>query len=120
MRASRPWCAPPLRDRGMSDASFREFVLEQLEGLPQLHGRAMFGGHGLYLGETFFGIIHRGALYFRTDAVSRPDYERAGMRSFRPNPEQRLKAYFEVPPEVLEDPEMLQAWAQRAAAAKTS
>ena len=99
----------------MADTSFRDFVLEQLEGIPDLRCRAMFGGYGLYWGDTFFAIIHRGSLYFRTDPVSRREYESWGMSSFMPNPEQRLKAYFEVPPHVLEDPETLVSWARRAA-----
>jgi hypothetical protein len=31
----------------------------------------MFGGHGLYLGDRFFGIINGGHAWFRTDAASR-------------------------------------------------
>ncbi|HEX6928346.1 MAG TPA: TfoX/Sxy family protein [Gammaproteobacteria bacterium] len=102
----------------MSDASFRDFVLEQLTGMHGLACRAMFGGHGLYADEVFFGIIHRGALYFRTDEQSRPEYERRGMRPFMPGPRQSLKAYYEVPAEILEDPESLIEWARRARMAK--
>lgn len=104
----------------MSDVSFRDFVLEQLDGLHGLRCKPMFGGHGLYLNDAFFGIIHHGVLYFRTDPASRPEFERRGMRSFMPNPGQRLKAYFEVPAEVLEEPDELAAWARRAVAARSS
>lgn len=101
----------------MADTSFRDFVLEQLEDLHGLVCRPMFGGHGLYSDEVFFGIIHRGALYFRTDEQSRPEYLRQGMRPFMPKPRQSLKAYYEVPAGVLEDPELLVEWARRAMAA---
>ncbi len=104
----------------MADASFRDFVLDQLAGLRGLDCRAMFGGYGLYADERFFGIVHRGALYFRTDEQSRPDYLRRGMRPFVPGPRQSLKAYYEVPAEILEDPESLLDWARRALAAKHS
>lgn len=102
----------------MSDASFRDFVLEQLEGVDALACRRMFGGYGLYGGDVFFGIIHRGALYFRTDEKSRVEYLRHGMRPFMPTPRQSLKAYYEVPADVLEEPELLAEWARRAMAAR--
>ena len=35
-----------------------------------------------------------------------------GMGPFRPNDRQTLKSYFEVPPEVLADPEALLSWAE--------
>jgi DNA transformation protein len=71
----------------------------------------MFGGHGLYRGEAFFGIIFRGRLYFRTDEASRASYLECGMRPFRPNARQTLGTYYEVPLDVLEDPRELERWA---------
>lgn len=99
----------------MADGSFSQFVREQLHGLPGIEFRQMFGGEGLYLGETFFGILYRGRLYFKTDAASRADYDAAGMGPFQPNAKQCLSAYREVPPAVLEDAAKLCTWARRAA-----
>ncbi|MEQ2009660.1 MAG: TfoX/Sxy family protein [Limisphaerales bacterium] len=99
----------------MADESFNEFVREQLAGLPGIEFRRMFGGHGIYQREVFFGILHRGRLYFKTDDATRPDYEAAGMGKFRPNAKQMLSAYLEVPAAVLEDAGQLCAWASRAA-----
>ncbi|MBI5802399.1 MAG: TfoX/Sxy family protein [Verrucomicrobia bacterium] len=98
----------------MADESFNEFVREQLAGLG-VEFRRMFGGHGLYQGEVFFGILHRGRLYFKTDDLTRSGYEAAGMGKFQPNAKQCLSAYFEVPAAVLENADMLCAWASRAA-----
>ena len=50
----------------MPNDSFKEFVLDQLSQLGQVECRAMFGGHGLYHNEAFFGIISKGRLYFKT------------------------------------------------------
>lgn len=102
---------------GTRQESFAAFVLDQLEGLEGVSARRMFGGHGLYLGEGFFGIIHDGRLYFRTDAASRPGYEKAGMRPFSPNAKQTLRNYLEVPADVIESPRRLREWALRAATA---
>lgn len=75
----------------------------------------MFGGWGLYRDRAFFGIIFKGRLYFKTDAASRRAYVERGMEPFRPSATQTLKTYYEVPADVLEEPEELVAWAERAA-----
>ena len=95
----------------MADERFNEFVREQLAGLPGIEFRRMFGGHGIYQREVFFGILHRGRLYFKTDDATRLDYEAAGMGKFQPNAKQTLSAYYEVPTAVLENPGELCTWA---------
>lgn len=94
---------------------FKDFVLDQLNGLRGVTCRAMFGGYGLYQRDTFFGIIHKSRLYFKTDPLTRPSYHERGMRPFRPNAKQTLKNYYEVPADVIEDAEQLATWARRAA-----
>ncbi len=91
-------------------------MLDQLAQFGPVHARAMFGGHGLYLRGTFFGIVFKGRLFLATDVESRREYLREGMGPFRPSPRQTLARYYEVPAEVLEDSERLVLWAQRAAA----
>ncbi len=98
----------------MADASFLDYVLEQLAEAKGLKTRAMFGGHGLYIDQSFFGIVHQGSLYFRTDEASRPAYVKAGSRPFNPKGRIELHRYYEVPPEVLEDANELLVWAKRA------
>jgi DNA transformation protein len=51
-----------------TDESFKDFVLDQLQDLDGVEARRMFGGHGLYQDEIFFGILHKGKLYFKVDA----------------------------------------------------
>ena len=96
------------------DTEFKAFIEDQLSRLRGFACRAMFGGYGLYHGRTFFGIIFRGQLYFKTHEATRGRYEQAGMKPFQPNPKQTLKNYYEVPTDVLEDPDELMAWAQEA------
>ena len=97
------------------NGSFLGYVLDQLERLRGIEHRAMFGGHGLYVDGAFFAIVHGGRLYFRTDEATRGEYETRGMAPFRPKMKQTLKRYWEVPPEVLDDPVELGRWAMRAA-----
>jgi DNA transformation protein len=100
----------------MADDSFKEFVLDQLSALPELRARAMFGAHGLYSGEKFFGILDEGRLFFKTDAQSQADYTARGMGPFTYEMKGRVMTmgYHEVPPDVLENREELLAWANRA------
>jgi DNA transformation protein len=101
--------------RGGSDRGFKAFVEDQLGGLRRgLSCRAMFGGYGLYEGRTFFGIIFKGRLYFKTSDATRGRYVAAGMKPFRPSATQTLKRYYEVPADVLEDADALAAWAREA------
>jgi DNA transformation protein len=94
---------------------FKDFVLDQLHDLREVTCRAMFGGHGLYQGPTFFGIIHKGRLYFKVSPETVDHYKAHGMKPFRPNPKQTLKSFYEVPVEILEDAEQLADWAERSA-----
>lgn len=100
----------------MSAASFLEFVKEQLAPLGALRVKRMFGGHGIYRGESFFAIVHRGRLFFRTDPADRVHYKARGSREFKPSRTQTLGTYWEVPSDVLEDPELVLKWARKAAA----
>ena len=100
----------------MPDDSFNEFVLDQLSALPDLRAKAIFGAHGLYCGEKFFGILDAGRLFFKTDAASQADYTARGMGPFTYEMKGKVMtmAYHEVPPDVLEQPHELTAWARRA------
>jgi DNA transformation protein len=100
----------------MADASFTEFVLDQLGMLPDVRAKAMFGAHGIYSGETFFGILDEGRLFFKTDAVSQADYTARGMEPFTYESRGKVMtmSYYEVPPEALEQPLELVEWARRA------
>ena len=99
----------------MSTDSFRNFVLEQLAPLDGLRSRAMFGGHGLYCGEQFFGIVYAGRLYFKTHPDTLPDYLHYHAPVFTPSEKQVLKNYREVPADILEDAAQLAVWARKAA-----
>jgi DNA transformation protein len=96
------------------DESFKDFVLDQLQDLDDVEARRMFGGYGLYQDETFFGIIHRGRLYFKIDESTVGEYRKRKMKPFRPNAKQTLKSYYQVPVDVVEDRDRLGEWAKKA------
>ncbi len=98
----------------MAGDRLEDQILERLATLGDITARPMFGGQGLYWGETIFGIVYRDKLYFKVGEDTKPDYLARGMEPFRPNQRQTLRSYFEVPPDVLGDPESLLSWAGEA------
>jgi len=96
---------------------FRRYVLDQLHGLGKVMARPMFGGVGLYNGDLFFALIDKGTLYFKVNDATRPRYVALGMKPFCPypnDPSREMGGYFEVPADILEDPEELVTWAKQA------
>ena len=98
----------------MKQDSFKEFVLDQLTGMNPVNCRSMFGAFGLYHRDVFFGILHKGRLYFKTNDQTRSAYEEYDMKTFRYSDKQTLKNYCEVPTDVLENEEELVLWARDA------
>ena len=98
--------------------SFQTFVVDQLSRVvPQVRGRRMFGGVGIYSGEAFFALIADDVLYFKVDDSNRPDFEARQMGPFQPyGPEGEVMQYYQVPEERLEDVEALRPWAEKALA----
>lgn len=97
-------------------ASFRTFILEQLgRAVPRIRDRSMFGGVGIYSGDHFFALIDDDTLYLKVDDSNRSDFEARGMGPFRPYGEDgETMGYYEVPADLLDDPETLRPWAEKA------
>jgi DNA transformation protein and related proteins len=98
-------------------AGYREYVLEQLEGLGPVTAKRMFGGVGLYADGLFFGILDDDLLYLKVDEVNRPAFEERGCAPFTPIPGKNSMNYMAVPEDVIEDPSELVDWARGAVAA---
>ena len=88
--------------------------MDQLGELDGVEARRMFGGRGLYQEETFFGIIHKGKLFFKIDESTVGEYRKRKMKPFRPNAKQTLKSYYQVPVGIIEDADELREWAAKA------
>ena len=93
--------------------SYLAFVLEQLEGVPKVVTRRMFGGIGIYADGTFFGVIDNDTLFFKVDETLAKRYRDKGMPPFAPIPGAKpMMGYYQVPPDVLEDGSALVTWAK--------
>ena len=96
------------------------FVLEQLSGLGRVRSRRMFGGVGLWLDQTFFGLVvgSAGDVYFKVDDGNRGAYEAAGSGPFKPFTDRGYAmSFWCVPAEVIDDPDEMAGWARDAVAA---
>ena len=98
--------------------TFRTFIVDQLARVvPRLRARSMFGGVGIYAGDLFFALIADDTLYFKVDDSNRADFEARDMGPFRPYGDGgEVMQYYAVPEDLLEDPEALRPWAERAIA----
>jgi DNA transformation protein len=75
----------------------------------------MFGGAGLYLDGVFFGLVAEDAFYLKVDESNKADYIAAGTGQFKPFGRDSYEmSYYEVPGDVLEEPDLLKEWAMMA------
>ena len=110
----------PFRSLRVSD-SFRAFALDQLSSIDDLIAKPMFGGVGLYSGDTFFGILAADVLYLKVDDSNREDYENVKAQPFSPFADGRVSmSYYAVPVNILESSHTLARWAERSVTAAPS
>jgi len=88
------------------DAGFLQHVTELLEPIDGITSRAMFGGYGIFHDGDMFALISGSTLYFKVNEENIERYEKAGSSKFTPMP------YYEVPEEVMDDPEKFVEWAE--------
>jgi len=95
---------------------FRTFVVDQLGRVAtDVRARAMFGGIGVYAGDLFFALIDNDTLYLKVDDTNRSDFEARGLGPFRPfGPDGEVMQYYELPADLLEDPDALRPWIEKA------
>jgi len=96
-------------------------IIRKLEaGLTPLgpfRSRPMFGGHGLYLDDVFFGLIAYDTLYLKTDKENRSDFIKAKSKPFSFESGRKdlvTTSYWQCPDAVLTDARKLQHWVGRA------
>jgi DNA transformation protein len=92
---------------------YLDYVIDQLRDFGPVVSRRMFGGAGLYRHGVFFGLVAEDVVYFKVDAANKPAYIDAGSAPFKPFGSYAM-GYFEVPIDVLEDPQQLSQWARKA------
>jgi DNA transformation protein len=105
-----------------------DHLAELVAPLGRVVARRMFGGFGLYLDGTMFGLIADGSLYLKVDDANRPAFEAAGCAPFTyvaQGATRTIGSFRQAPGEMLEARDAALVWvrgavdaALRAAAAK--
>ena len=103
-------------DDDSADASLAADVLRTLRPLGGVAVARVGRLRGLFhppsCGDVPFGLVHRGAVFFKTGPETVTKYLARAARPFpRLGVRQPLRDYWRVPPDVLEDPELLLTWA---------
>jgi len=92
---------------------FLEYIVDQLSNWREIDVRKMFGGAGLYCDSKMFGLVADDVVYLKVDDTNRKQFEDAGSTAFQPFDDKRtVLSYFELPPDVLEDPNEFSEWAE--------
>lgn len=96
---------------------FLEYMLDQLSAWGGVTERRMFGGAGLYRDGKMFGLVADDVAYLKVDETNKDKFLMAGSSPFKPYPDKpTTMSYFEIPPDILENPEALIAWADESLA----
>lgn len=101
---------------------FHEYVISDILGhIEGISSKRMFGGYGLYLEVTIFGIITSDSvLYFKVDETNKAQFELRGSAPFvytgRKDKKPITMPYWRVPEEVMEDKDMISDWVHMSAA----
>lgn len=98
-------------------AEYTEYVLELLEPIGPVRTGRFFGGVGISNGVAQFAMIMGNSLYFVVDEETRAKYEQAGMQPFSYETKKgriQVRRYFELPEDILDDPDQLRVWAREA------
>jgi len=96
---------------------FLSFVLDQFSSWGGVTARRMFGGAGLYRDGRMFGLIAGDVAYLKVDDSNRKHYLQAGSKPFKPyRNKTAVMPYYEIPPDILEQPDILAEWADQSLA----
>lgn len=96
---------------------YTEYIMELLEPIGPMQTGRFFGGVGISNGYAHFAMIMGNCLYFVTNENSRNKYLQAGMQPFSyitKKEQVQVRRYFELPEDILTDPEQLRLWANEA------
>ena len=100
-----------------ANSEFIDYIFDLLKPLGPLSQRRMFGGYCVYRDGFPFAIIFDDTLYLKVDDENRDDFHAHGIhhsiKAFDKSPDMTI-SYYEVPADIMEDPETLCVWARTA------
>lgn len=100
---------------------FLLYAVESMANVAPVSYRRIFNGYGIYHLHVQFAIIINDHLYFRADDYSRDLYRAKKMTAFLPRTLEAVESnFFQLPEDVLNNPEELRYWIRIAVEAAQS
>jgi len=98
---------------------FVDYAMELLGPFGTVAARRMFGGHGIYLDDLMFAIVHDESLWLKTDEINRAEFEAQGCDAFTivRNGKPATFGFHRAPVDALESSAAALPWARSAYAA---
>ena len=97
------------------NTGFRDYVLDQLSNMGEFETKNMFGGTALLRNGVAFAKIKHGSLWLKVDDGNINEFIKEGMMQYTYGKDNSRKLnFYETPAEVLEEPDTLIQWANKA------
>jgi DNA transformation protein len=96
-----------------------DHICELFAGFGPVAVKRMFGGAGVYAGETIFAIVIDGVIYLKADEQTVPAFEAEGLTPFSYGAKKKrvVMSYWRIPDRLYDDPEELAQWSREAVSA---
>ena len=102
-----------------NENEFLSHVIDLMQSFGPASARRMFGCYGIFLDDLMFALVSEQTLYLKADRESENEFRAEGLQAFTYIRQGKTCAlsYFQAPEEVLEHPETMYVWANKAYAA---
>lgn len=91
--------------------AFKEFVLDQLDGIGEFETKRMFGGVALIKDGSAFGKIKHDKFWLKVGDQNREQFVQGGMQQYTYGKEKSRKLnFYATPIDILEDRDKLKTW----------
>jgi len=93
---------------------FKNFVLDQLQGIGEFETKRMFGGLALLQQGSAFAKIKHDKVWLKVDASNLKDFKEQGMKQYTYGKDNSRKLnFYETPIEIIEDRDKLKDWVKK-------
>lgn len=93
---------------------FKNFVLDQLQGIGEFETKRMFGGLALLYQGSAFAKIKHDKVWLKVDDSNLSNFERYSMGQYTYGKDNSRKLnFYETPIEIIEDRDKLKDWVQK-------
>ena len=93
---------------------FKNFVIDQLQGIGEFETKRMFGGLALLREGSAFAKIKHDKVWLKVDDSNLSSFERYGMSQYTYGKDNSRKLnFYETPIEIIEDRDKLKDWVQK-------